>query len=94
VSKGHGKWERAILDALDGVTAFYLIDLLPEKHSRAATVALNRAARNLHAAGKIEIVPWLPAAGEPGYLTVYRKGYPAPSREHITRLKGCIGREQ
>jgi hypothetical protein len=29
VSRGHGKWERAILAALEQAAAFYLTDLLP-----------------------------------------------------------------
>ena len=32
MSKGHGKWERAILQALEQVPAFYLTDLLPEPY--------------------------------------------------------------
>ena len=91
MSKGHGKWERAILEALTKVPAFYLTDLLPTPHTRSQTVALNRAARNLAAAGKIEVRHWLCSftkAGDiaHGFLTVYRPGYPAPSREQVTRL--------
>jgi hypothetical protein len=94
MSKGHGKWERAILRALEQVPAFYLTDLLPEPHTRSQIVALNRAARNLCDAGKIELIRWLcRASGElpHGFVTVYRVGYPAPERSHITRLKRCIG---
>jgi hypothetical protein len=59
VSKGPGKWERAILEALDSAPAFYLSDLLPMPHTRAQIVALNRAARNLADAGKIATCHWL-----------------------------------
>src|SRR5258707_15639593 len=65
MSRGHGKWERAILEALKGAAAFYLTDLLPIPHTRSHVVALNRAARNLHDAGKIEIAtspPRVPSA--------------------------------
>src|SRR5262249_10837510 len=96
VSKGHGKWERAILRALEQVPAFYLTDLLPEPHTRSQIVALNRAARNLCDAGKIELLTWLTRLhreGElpHGHLTVYRVGYPKPERHQIARLKRCIG---
>ena len=43
MSRGHGKWERAILAALDQAPAFYLTDLLPTPHTRSHVVALNRA---------------------------------------------------
>jgi hypothetical protein len=96
MSKGHGKWERAILDVLKQVAAFYLTDLLPVPHTRSQVVALNRAARNLADAGKIEIVRWFarfaPTDEQPrGFLAVFRVGYPAPTRNQITRLKRCIG---
>jgi len=96
MSKGHGKWERAILRALEQVPAFYLTDLLPEPHTRTQIVALNRAARNLCDAGKIQLLRWLCRVhhqGERphGFVTVYRVGYPHPERPHITRLKRCIG---
>jgi hypothetical protein len=95
MSRGPGKWERAILQALERVPAFYLTDLLPDPHTRSQTVALNRAMRKLADAYKIEIVRWrarFAREGErpKGFLTVYRIGYPAPEREQITRLKGCM----
>jgi hypothetical protein len=91
MSKGHGKWERAILDALTKVPTFYLTDLLPVPHTRAHVVALNRAARNLDDAGKINICTWMARwnrEGEArhGFLTIYRLGYPKPQRHHISRL--------
>jgi len=96
MSKGHGKWERAILRALEQVPAFYLTDLLPDPHTRSQIVALNRAARNLETSNKIELVRWpcrWSGSGElpHGFVTVYRVGHPAPKRHHITRLKRCIG---
>jgi hypothetical protein len=48
MSRGHGKWEHAILETLKEAAAFYLTDLLPIPHTRSNVVALNRAARNLH----------------------------------------------
>src|SRR4051794_5260072 len=99
MSRGHGKWERAILEALKGAAAFYLTDLLPIPHTRSHVVALNRAARNLHDAGKIEIATWQAkswaASGvrAHGFVSIYRPGYPAPTRKQITRLKRCTGVE-
>jgi hypothetical protein len=93
MSKGPGKWERAILRALEQVPAFYLTDLLPDPHTRSQIVALNRAARNLCDAGKIESLTWLVrVCDEPshGFVTVYRVGHPQPERRHITRLKRCM----
>jgi hypothetical protein len=95
MSKGHGKWERAILEALEEVTAFYLTDLLPISHTRANVVALNRAARNLTSMGKINVSSWKVRCTSPdeephGYLTVFRSGYPNPRRHQITRLKRCM----
>src|SRR5947209_19790815 len=96
MSRGPGRWERAILEALERVPAFYLTDLLPEPHTRSHTVALNRAARKLADAHKIESMAWMCSATT-GRITIYRPGYPSPTREQITRLKvasrrGQIGR--
>jgi hypothetical protein len=95
MSRGHGKWERAILAALDQAPAFYLTDLLPNPHTRSHVVALNRAARNLVDIGKIETVMWmcrLAGYGPPhGSVTVYRVGYPEPERHQITRLSVASG---
>src|SRR5262249_60151782 len=87
MSKGHGKWERAILQALEEVPAFYLTDLLPDPHTRSQTAALNRAARNLCDAGKIELLRWLcRAAGGPGLLTRYCPRQPPPTPTQITKI--------
>ena len=97
MSKGHGKWERAILRALEQVPAFYLTDLLPEPHTRSQIVALNRAARNLCDTGKIELHGWLcRVTGElpHGFLTVYRPGYPTPTRNQIINVASGSSRYQ
>jgi hypothetical protein len=86
MSKGYGKWERAILEALKCVPAFYLADLLPDPHTRSQTVALNRAARNLFDAGKIETTHEV--CGSPR-LSVHRPGDRAPSRDQIERLNAA-----
>jgi hypothetical protein len=91
VSRGPGRWEREILAALDHVAAFYLTDLLPNPHTRSDVVALNRAANNLYAKNKVEMVRWLACfTGKEerplGFLTIYQLGYPEPTRAQITRL--------
>jgi hypothetical protein len=87
MSRGPGKWERAILQSLEHTAAFYLTDLLPTDHSRAQLVALNRAARNLEDKGRIATCAWMcRAASGVGFKTIYRPGYPRPARDHITRL--------
>jgi hypothetical protein len=90
MSRGHGKWERAILQVLDRVPAFYPIDLLPNPHTRAQVVALNRAARNLAGAGKVQAMCWNGRSDRPGYVTVYRVGYPLREREQIIRLNVAL----
>ena len=90
MSRGYGKWERAILAALDRAPAFYLTDLLPNPHTRSHVVALNRAARNLAGAGKVQAICWNSRSDRPGYVTVYRVGYPLREREQITRLNVAL----
>ena len=92
MSRGPGKWERAILRALEHTAAFYLTDLLPTHHTRAQLVALNRAARNLADKGRIATCAWkCRAATGLGFKTIYRPGYPQPERRHITRLNVAQG---
>jgi hypothetical protein len=77
-------WQRAILNALKEVAAFYLTDLLPARHTLKEADALNRATRELAAAGKIAV---LTASGG-GYgkgeapagfaVTIYRAGDAEP----------------
>ena len=59
MSRGHGKWERLIMQTLDWREAFYLLELFPpglapwEHRSDLRIRALRRAARNLGNAGKV-----------------------------------------
>jgi hypothetical protein len=55
MSRGPGVWQRGILAALDQYPAVRLMDLLPRPRTRAQVVALNRAARQLAAAGTINL---------------------------------------
>jgi len=87
MSRGPGKWERAILDALGQVPAFYLTDLLPTPHTRSQTVALNRAARNLADAGKVQMWKWAYYGGGN-----HERGYIAPSPAEFSGvLSRCAG---
>ena len=59
MSRGHGKWERLIMQTLDQREAFYLLELFPPGRgtwgyrSDLRIRALRRAARNLGNAGKV-----------------------------------------
>jgi hypothetical protein len=51
-------FDREILRTLGRVRAFYLSDLLPERHTPEESAALHRAARDLVALGKIAVFSW------------------------------------
>src|SRR5262249_9223303 len=62
MSRGHGKWERAILRLLEERLAFYLLELFPwgldqsVKHcENPQVVALRRAAHTLKRQGKVRL---------------------------------------
>ena len=82
MSRGHGAWEQAILHALKKVPGYYLTDLLPSPYSRAQAVALERACRNLRAAGKLKVARLPKRADERwhGPLAVYRLDSLPPRR--------------
>jgi hypothetical protein len=58
MSRGPGKWQRIILDALKQQSAVYLLDLLLDQddNSRSNYVALHRAAVTLFEKGQIEFL--------------------------------------
>lgn len=59
MSRGYGRRERAILEAIQSKGAwFYLRDLLPAHYNKGAYNALNRAALKLARAGRIGCVYW------------------------------------
>ena len=55
MSRGPGKWQRVILDALAEHGAFYARRLLPEHPTAAQRAALSRAMRCLESAQRIEV---------------------------------------
>jgi hypothetical protein len=75
MSKGLGIWQRVILTALDRHPAVYLMALLPSAHTRSQVVALNRAARQLESAGKIDVHRWRFMTGRLGFNVAMRPGH-------------------
>lgn len=55
MSKGPGRWQRVILEALETRERVILRDLLPEGYKQAELSALYRAADRLRKAGKVWI---------------------------------------
>lgn len=55
MSRGPGKWQRMILEALEDRDFVIVCDLLPKDAKRAEQSALNRATHKLADAGKVEI---------------------------------------
>jgi len=53
MSKGPGKWQRAILEALETKDRVILRDLLPMDYTHADLSALYRAADSLRLAGRV-----------------------------------------
>jgi len=68
MSKGPGKWQRTILDALETQESVFLRDLLPGNYSSADYSAIHRAANKLLEDGKVWIT-------KPTYS--HRKNYTA-----------------
>jgi hypothetical protein len=62
------------LAALEQYPAIHLMALLPRPRTRAQVAALNRAARQLAKAGKIDCW-WTGKMGWPGKVVVARRGY-------------------
>ena len=54
MSKGPGKWQRVIINALETHQAVYVLSLLPEGYTKSDYSAILRAANSLEAAVKIE----------------------------------------
>ena len=86
MSRGAGRWQRGILSALEKHPAVYLMDLLPQPRTRSQVVALNRAARQLASAYKVEIHRWMGRVGFSGFITVARPGYPVRGRQDVPRI--------
>jgi hypothetical protein len=88
MSRGPGLWQRGILAALEKYPAVYLMDLLPRPRARSQVVALNRAARQLERASKIQTMRWpviVPGTGG-GFIAVARLGYQIRYRDDVPRI--------
>jgi hypothetical protein len=64
MSRGPGRWQRAILDELQRREVFYVREVLPATHTRSDQLALIRAAHRLVSRGLITI-----SAGRRGWST-------------------------
>ena len=78
MSRGPGKWQRAILNELGERECFYLLELLPVRYRKAHYNALNRAALVLLEKGKIDAWRWM--GGNPGKVLYCRPGYEPPRK--------------
>ena len=74
MSRGAGKWQRRILEALEQRPAWFVVSLLPEQFTRAEYVALLRAVGVLEQAGRVEVDRYQCWATKPGRLVVRRPG--------------------
>ena len=93
MSRGPGKWQRAILATLADHEAFWLRSLLGPSCTKAQYNALLRAAHKLQAAGLVEIYRWrLTLAGTRfhsfgrglGRTAVARVGTPPPDSDQVS----------
>jgi hypothetical protein len=84
MSRGFGKWQRAILAALAEREAFYLVDILPHRHSKSQYNAVSRAAIHLRDAGMIDMHYW--AYSHPN-VVVSRLGMARPDRPALDRAR-------
>lgn len=55
MSKGPGKWQRLILDALERCEWVFVVDLLPEEHTPSDYSAVMRAASVLARQGRLSV---------------------------------------
>jgi hypothetical protein len=86
MSRGPGIWQRRILSTIEDYPAFYLMDLLPKEHTRSQVVALNRPARQLVRAYKIDIHVWMCRHSKGGFITVTRLRHRVDSRKDMPRI--------
>jgi len=84
MSRGFGKWQRAILAALAERPAFYLVDMLTSAHTKSEYNALSRAAIHLRDAGMIDMHYW--SYFHPN-VAVCRLGLPEPKRLTLDRCR-------
>lgn len=101
MSRGPGKWQRRILELAAEADWFYLIDVMPERHTRSDYVAARRAAWQLKRRGRIDLQWWqgvnrLLASRGPYRLVVMRPGAQVPNLldakhmlEHVRRQVVC-----
>jgi hypothetical protein len=86
MSRGFGKLQRVIMQALEQHVAFFARDLLPLEPTRAQQQALQRAICTLHDNGKIAIGRWYGRHPSGGHVVIYRYGTLAPPPSAIVRI--------
>ena len=86
MSRGPGKWQRVILEALEIEPAWYLRTLLPLDASRSDYVALLRAANALWRSGRIWKHDQHLWSGEPGRVVIRRVGCFVTSSKQVASL--------
>jgi len=86
MSRGAGKWQTLLLDALDRHQAFYAADLLSPGYTRAQYVALLRALNVLERSG-VAAVDRYTAWAASGRRVVVRRPGRAVHRDDVRRLR-------
>lgn len=74
MSRGAGKWQRRVLEALEERPALFVVHLLPERFTRSEYVALLRAVNTLERAGRVGVDRYWCWATKPGRVVVRRPG--------------------
>jgi len=85
MSRGLGKWQRAIIETLKSKKAFYVKDLLPLQHTRSEYVALLRAVTSLEIKRAINVNRYMCWGDGDGKVVINRPGISTPRRE-VERL--------
>jgi hypothetical protein len=88
MSRGPGHWQRGILAAVEEHGPVYMCDLLPINPPRAMRVAVDRAARTLCRARRIDI--WQGGLCRSRLVLTKPGRNPGPLSE-VPRLKRCTG---
>lgn len=74
MSRGAGKWQRRVLEALAERPAWFVVHLLPQPFTRSEYVALLRAVGALVQSGRVEVDRYQCWATKPGRIVVRRPG--------------------
>ena len=108
MSRGLGRWQRAIMDLIRDGKHHYLVDVLPPSYTRADYNAADRAALRLLDAGRISVWRYMCGAVDPlglverhggdcrgsfrRYVAIGPPGAPEPDRKTLNRDTLNVGR--